>query len=195
MKTLLMYMALLVSLLMLAPACNPMDNLDEDPQVKAEAARYVDSLMQGLRDGTLESFRCPDVQWIHIPALLEYAKSTDLIGDDLSQLPARTLPANPLSSMMLSQCLEGTFALWMVEAARQHTLNATAKGYGGWPSLNPVIMAWNDSESMIFLASNPKSIEAQKEVYALYKSWWKASGGNKTAAAIDPLAGSLYQWH
>ena len=115
----------LLSLLLLLPAsCSQMeeDAIYGDAITKAEAQHFVDSLMTAFREGTLERLRCPRVRWEHIPALLEYGKSTKIIGDDPASGRIRALPANPISSYLMAQCSEGMFALWMVEAARINTL-------------------------------------------------------------------------
>ena len=171
--------------LTLAAGCNALDMTDDDAQTKAEASKYVDELMQAFRDGTAGSIYCPDVRWAHIPALLEYGKSTEMIGDG-----KHAIPANPISSWMMLQCTEGMFALWMVEAARIHTLNPGAKGIGGWPSQNPFVQPTDGEVTWIM---NDPAI--QQEVLDAYVAWWKAAKGKKSAASKDPLEGTGYMWH
>ena len=144
--------------------------------------------MLSFREGTLSGYLCPDVQWAHISALLEYGKSTEIVGDG-----AHAIPANPISSYLMTQCSEGMFALWMVEAARIHTLNPSAKGIGGWPSQNAFVQRLN--ENGIFPNWYINDPAVQQEVLTAYVSWWKAANGKKSAASVDPLAGTGYAWH
>lgn len=176
--------------LLLAGSCDGLKGLTAEEK----ASRYVDKLMTEFRNGTMEGVHCPDVQWVHIPALLEYAKSTEVIGQDPSDgdFPMRAIPTCPLSSFMMTQCLEGTFALWMVEAARLHSLPSRRNEYMGWPSLNPIIVSQNGSLSS---ASWPVcDVETHRAILAAYLKWWQAAGGNPEAASINPLEGTGYRW-
>ena len=175
--------------LLMAVSC---DNLN-DSMSDAEASRFVDSLMTGFRNGTLGHVRCPDVRWEHIPALLEYGKSTEMIGKDPSSgdFPMMAIPSCPLSSYLMTQCLEGTFALWMVEAARIHTLPSKDWDMMGWPSQNPFVQRLNGKNVSWYV----NSLEAHKAVLAAYQKWWESSKGRKSAASIDPLEGTGYAWH
>jgi len=176
----------LLSMMMLALAagCNALELTDDDPQT----SKYVDELMQSFRDGKLSSAYCPDVQWAHIPALLEYGKSIEIIGDG-----HHAIPANPISSHLMHECSEGIFALWMVEAARVHTLKPLAFGINGWPSQNPIIQRLNEGHNPPTWFVNDTAV--QQEVLDAYVNWWKASKGKKSAASIDPLEGTGYRWH
>lgn len=160
----------LLSMMMLALAagCNALDLTGDDPQTKAEASQYVDELMQAFRDGKLHSVYCPNVQWSHIPA-------------------------NPISSFMMFECSEGMFALWMVEAARIHTLDTETPSFGGWPSQNPFVQRMNETDAPPTWYPNDPAV--QQEVLDAYVNWWKASKGKKSAASIDPLEGTGYRWH
>ncbi len=175
-------------LLSLLSACNTLDLTDDDPQTKAEASKYVDELMQDFRDGKLSTVFCPNVQWSHIPALLEYGKSTEIIGDG-----THAIPANPISSFMMQECSEGLFALWMVEAARIHTLKPLAFGISGWPSQNPIIQRLNEGQKPPTWFVNDTAV--QKEVLDAYVAWWEKAKGKKSAASQDPLEGTGYMWH
>ena len=175
-------------LLSLLSACNTLDLTDDDPQTKAEASKYVDELMQDFRDGKLSTVFCPNVQWSHIPALLEYGKSTEIIGDG-----THDIPANPISSFMMQECSEGLFALWMVEAARIHTLKPLAFGISGWPSQNPIIQRLNEGQKPPTWFVNDTAV--QKEVLDAYVAWWEKAKGKKSAASQDPLEGTGYMWH
>ena len=175
-------------LLSLLSACNTLDLTDDDPQTKAEASKYVDELMRDFRDGKLSTVPCPNVQWSHIPALLEYGKSTEIIGDG-----THAIPANPISSFMLLECSEGMFALWMVEAARIHTLKPLAFGISGWPSQNPIIQRLNEGQKPPTWFVNDTAV--QKEVLDAYVAWWEKAKGKKSAASKDPLEGTGYMWH
>ena len=172
-------------LLALAASCSAGDMANDDP------TSYVDALMQSFRAGTVSSFTCPNVQWVHIPRLLEYGQSTEIISND-------AIPANPISSYHMSQCSEGMFALWMVEAARINTLydgNPPERKYAfGWPSMNAFVQKTNgeDRPSAAWL---PNDETVQKEVLEAYQKWWKEGKGRRSAAAIDPLDGTGYQWH
>ena len=190
-----------LSLLLLTVACGQQDedSFYGDDQTKAEASQFVDSLMTAFREGRMDRSRCPAVRWIHIPALLEYGKSTKVVGDDpTSGAPFQTLPSNPLSSFLMPQCLEGMFALWMVEAARINTLydgNPPERKYAfGWPSMNAFVQKTNgeDRPSAAWL---PNDETVQKEVLEAYQKWWKEGKGRRSAAAIDPLEGTGYKWH
>jgi len=172
-------------LLMLAGACSGLEMVDDELQSDAQASQYVDELMQSFRDGTLSAFSCPDVRWQHIPRLLEYGKSTEIISNV-------RIPSNPLSSFLLLECSEGIFALWMVEAARIHTLNPLKSGLGGWPSQNPIVQCFNEEGTTAWFVNDPA---VQQEVLDAYVSWWKASEGKKSAAAKDPLENTIYMWH
>ena len=174
--------------LTLAAGCNALDMTDDNPQTKTEASKYVDELMQSFRDGTAGSIYCPDVRWAHIPALLEYGKSTEIIGDG-----AHAIPANPISSHLMLECSEGIFALWMVEAARLHTLKPRASGIDGWPSQNPIIQRLNEGRIPPTWYVNDTAV--QQEVLDAYVAWWKAAKGKKSAASKDPLEGTGYMWH
>ena len=186
----------LVSLVLLAvvAACSDFDTRDDDLQTKAGASRFVDELMQDFRDGKIGSFRCPDVKWSHIPALLEYGKSTTIVGEvPYTSDRAWAIPASPLSSFMMFQCSEGMFALWMAEAARIHTLNPLASGINGWPSQNPFVQLMNgENEVPSWYVNDP---QVQQVVLDAYVKWWKSADGNKTAAKTDPLEGTGYCWH
>lgn len=175
-------------LLSLLSACNTLDLTDDDPQTKAEASKYVDELMRDFRDGKLSTVFCPNVQWSHIPALLEYGKSTEIIGDG-----THAIPANPISSFMMQECSEGLFALWMVEAARIHTLKPLAFGISGWPSQNPIIQRLNEGQKPPTWFVNDTAV--QKEVLDAYVAWWEKAKGKKSAASQDPLEGTGYMWH
>ena len=178
-------------LLALATACNEggLPVPDDDLATKAEISQYVDELMLSLREGTLSSTYCPDVQWAHIPALLEYGKSTKVVGD--GPVPgARAIPSNPISSFLMFECSEGMFALWMVEAARIHTLHPSATGIGGWPSQNPIVQPTDGEPTWIM---NDPAV--QQEVLNAYLDWWKAAKGQKSAASKDPMEGTGYRWH
>ena len=175
-------------LLSLLSACNTLDLTDDDPQTKAEASKYVDELMQDFRDGKLSTVFCPNVQWSHIPALLEYGKSTVIIGDG-----THAIPANPISSFIMQECSEGLFALWMVEAARIHTLKPLAFGISGWPSQNPIIQRLNEGQKPPTWFVNDTAV--QKEVLDAYVAWWEKAKGKKSAASQDPLEGTGYMWH
>lgn len=155
-------------MLALAAGCNALDLTGDDPQTKAEASQYVDELMQAFRDGKLHSVYCPNVQWSHIPA-------------------------NPISSFMMFECSEGMFALWMVEAARIHTLDTETPSFGGWPSQNPFVQRMNETDAPPTWYPNDPAV--QQEVLDAYVNWWKASKGKKSAASIDPLEGTGYRWH
>ena len=172
-------------MLAVAAGCNALDLTDDDPQTKAEASKYVDELMQSFRAGTVSSFTCPNVQWAHIPKLLEYGQSTEIVSNG-------AIPANPLSSYHMSQCSEGMFALWMVEAARIHTLNHKSKEFG-WPSQNPIIQRMNGSNQQSTWYVNDPAV--QQEVLAAYVSWWNDANGKKSAASQDPLEKTSYMWH
>ena len=178
--------------LLLAGSCDSLKGLTAEEK----ASRYVDKLMTEFRNGTMEGIHCPDVQWVHIPALLEYAKSTEVIGHDITsgESSMMTIPTNPLSSYMMTQCLEGTFALWMVEAARQHSLPASArrKDYFGWPSLNPIILSQDGSTSST--SWSVCDVETHQAVLAAYLKWWEQAGGDQSAASINPLEGTGYRW-
>ena len=173
-------------MLALAAGCNALDLTDDDPQTKAEASQYVDELMQAFRAGTISSFSCPNVQWAHIPKLLEYGQSTEIVSND-------AIPANPISSYHMSQCSEGMFALWMVEAARIHTLKPLASGIGGWPSQNPIIQRMNGNNQQPTWFVNDPAV--QQEVLTAYISWWNDANGKKSAASKDPLENTMYMWH
>lgn len=175
-------------LLSLLSACNTLDLTDDDPQTKAEASKYVDELMRDFRDGKLSTVFCPNVQWSHIPALLEYGKSTEIIDAG-----THAIPANPISSFMMQECSEGLFALWMVEAARIHTLKPLAFGISGWPSQNPIIQRLNEGQKPPTWFVNDTAV--QKEVLDAYVAWWKKAKGKKSAASQDPLEGTGYMWH
>ena len=177
--------------LMSAVSCDKMnDSLSE-----AEASRFVDSLMTGFRNGTLSHVHCPDVRWEHIPALLEYGKSTEMIGKDpeSGDFPMMAIPSSPISSFLMTQCLEGTFALWMVEAARIHTLSKRDGDLMGWPSQNPFVQRLNGENVSPSWYVN--SLEVHKAVLEAYQQWWASSRGRKSAASIDPLEGTGYAWH
>lgn len=179
-------------LLALLSACNGSE-LTDDSESQTEAAQYVDRLMQDFRDGNISAISCPNVQWRHIPYLLEYGKSTAIIGDDPSDGRARVLiPANPISSYLMFQCSEGMFALWMVEAARLHTLNSNNTGLNGWPSMNPFLQRLSADDSPLWYINNS---EVQQEVLDAYVKWWKAADGNRAAAKTNPLEGTGYMWH
>ena len=168
-------------LLALAASCSAGDMANDDP------TSYVDALMQSFRAGTVSSFTCPNVQWVHIPRLLEYGQSTEIVSND-------AIPANPISSYHMSQCSEGMFALWMVEAARIHTLNHKSKDYlMGWPSQNPIIQRMNGSNHQPTWYVNDPAV--QQEVLAAYVSWWNDAKGKKSAASRDPLEKTVYMWH
>lgn len=173
-------------LLMLAGACNGLEMNDVDLQSDEQAAQYVDELMQSFRDGTLSDFKCPDVRWQHIPRLLEYGKATEIISDV-------RIPSNPISSFMMQECSEGLFALWMVEAARIHTLKPLAFGISGWPSQNPIIQRLNEGQKPPTWFVNDTAV--QKEVLDAYVAWWEKAKGKKSAASQDPLEGTGYMWH
>ena len=167
------------------------DSYFVDATTKAEASKFVDDLMIGLREGTLDVMRCPNVQWLHIPALFEYAKSTETVGDDPNNGSAKPLPFNPLSSFLLFQCSEGMFALWMVEAARLHTLNPELEGFLGWPSNHPIIgRVDKEGHSIQYINDD----QVQEEILAIYTSWWNSAKGRKSSAKIDPLEGTGYRW-
>lgn len=178
-------------LLALLSACNGSE-LTDDSESQTEAAQYVDRLMQDFRDGNISAISCPNVQWRHIPYLLEYGKSTEIIGDDSSEGPALRIPANPISSYLMFQCSEGMFALWMVEAARLHTLNSNNTGLNGWPSMNPFLQRLSADDSPLWYINNS---EVQQEVLDAYVKWWKAADGNRAAAKTNPLEGTGYMWH
>lgn len=180
-------------MLALAAGCNALDLTGDDPQTKAEASQYVDELMQAFRDGKLHSVYCPNVQWSHIPALLEYGRSTEVVGGDIESGKACVIPANPISSFMMFECSEGMFALWMVEAARIHTLDTETPSFGGWPSQNPFVQRMNETDAPPTWYPNDPAV--QQEVLDAYVNWWKASKGKKSAASIDPLEGTGYRWH
>ena len=171
-------------LLALAASCSAGD-INEDPRADADPLFYVDALMQSFREGTLNSFTCPNVQWEHIPRLLEYGQSTEIVSND-------AIPANPISSYHMSQCTEGMFALWMVEAARIHTLNHKSKEFG-WPSQNPIIQRMNGNNQQPTWFVNDPAV--QQEVLAAYVSWWNDAKGKKSAASRDPLENTMYMWH
>ena len=186
-------------------ACNQMDPGDEtdEPEVYdaaalAEASQYVNELMNSLRNGTfnLSTFRCPDLQWIHIEALMEYGKSEEIIGDDPKAGSARALPAGPYSSELMFQVSEGMFALWMVEAARIHTLDpqatGVAKGMLGWPSRNPFVQKVNPGTGTMEWYVNDPAV--QTILFNAYADWWKEAGGRKSAAKINPLEKTGYVW-
>ena len=161
-------------------ACKEVE--DEEPEVfdslaLAEASQYVDNLIKSLRNGSLDALHCPDVQWIHIPALMEYGKSEEIIGDDPEVGYARALPSGPFSSEILFQVSEGMFALWMVEAARIHTLKPEAAGMAGWPSRNPFVVITNPNSGRMEKFINDPVV--QKIIYDAYADWWKAAGGKK----------------
>ena len=178
-------------LLSLLSACNGSE-LTDDSESQTEAAQYVDRLMQDFRDGNISAISCPNVQWRHIPYLLEYGKSTEIIGDDSSEGPALRIPANPISSYLMFQSSEGMFALWMVEAARLHTLNSNNTGLNGWPSMNPFLQRLSADDSPLWYINNS---EVQQEVLDAYVKWWKAADGNRAAAKTNPLEGTGYMWH
>jgi hypothetical protein len=193
----MMKQLLIISLVLLSVsvACSSLDddydNMDE--ATKAEASEYVDALMNAFRNGELHWLSCPDVQWAHIPQLLEYGKSTAIIGDDPSDGRARVLiPANPISSYLMFQCSEGMFALWMVEAARIHTLNPLATGIGGWPSQNPFVQTVEEGREPTWYINDPK---VQQEVLNAYTDWWKEGKGKRSTASVNPLEGTGYMWH
>lgn len=188
----------LLSLLLLPASCSQMEEaaIYGDVITKAEAQHFVDSLMTAFREGTMERLRCPRVRWEHIPALLEYGKSTVIVGDDPSSGSARALPANPISSHLMTQCSEGMFALWMVEAARIRTLyngNPPERDYCfGWPSQNSFVQKMNEGGFPTGYINDEK---VQKEVLEAYQAWWTAAKGRRSAASINPLADTDYQWH
>ena len=175
-------------LLTLSTACTGSYLSSEDPETKAENEQFVVNLMRDFREGSkLASLGCPDVQWRHIPALLEFGKSTAIVGDG-----TWTMPANPLSSFAMTQCSEGMFALWMVEAARLHTLNPNNSGIRSWPSMNPFVQRLSPDDAPLWYINNP---EVQQEVLDAYVKWWKAANGNTAAAKTNPLEGTGYMWH
>lgn len=191
----------LLSLMLLLPAsCSQMeeDAIYGDVITKAEAQHFVDSLMTAFREGTMERLRCPRVRWEHIPALLEYGKSTKIIGDDPASGRIRALPANPISSYLMAQCSEGMFALWMVEAARINTLykgNPPEREYCfGWPSQNSFVQKLNvdNANSPSWYINDEK---VQQEVLEAYQAWWLAAKGKRSAASINPLENTGYSWH
>lgn len=168
-------------LLALAASCSAGDMANDDP------TSYVDALMQSFRAGTVSSLTCPNVQWMHISRLLEYGQSTEIVSND-------AIPANPTSSCHMRECSEGIFALWMVEAARIHTLNHNSKEFGmGWPSQNPIIQRMNGSNQQPTWYVNDPAV--QQEVLAAYVSWWNDAKGKKSAASKDPLEKTIYMWH
>lgn len=187
----------LLSLLLLPASCSQMEEaaIYGDVITKAEAQHFVDSLMTAFREGTMERLRCPRVRWEHIPALLEYGKSTVIVGDDPFSGSARALPANPISSYLMTQCSEGMFALWMVEAARINTLykgNPPERDYCyGWPSQNSFVQK-QDASGPTWYVNDEK---VQKEVLEAYQSWWIAAKGHRSAASINPLEDTGYAWH
>jgi len=169
-------------LLALAASCSAGD-INEGPKADADPVSYVDGLMQSFRAGTLSVLlTCPDVRWEHIPRLLEYGKSTEIIGN----VP---IPANPISSYKMLECSEGMFALWMVEAARLQTLNHKVT----WPSQNPFVQSLNGSNNAPTWYINDPTV--QQEVLAAYVSWWNDANGKKSASSKDPLEKTVYMWH
>ena len=190
--------ALLALVLLLPASCSQMD---EDARygetiTKAEAQHFVDSLMTAFREGTMDRLRCPRVQWEHIPALLEYGKSTEIVGDDPASGTFRALPANPISSYLMAQCSEGMFALWMVEAARINTLyngNPPEREYCyGWPSQNPFVQKQNTGGMPDWYINDT---QVQKELLEAYQAWWSNAKGSRSSASINPLEDTGYRWH
>ena len=175
-------------LLTLSTACTGSYLSSDDPETRAENEQFVVNLMRDFREGKLASLGCPDVQWRHIPALLEFGKSKAIVGDG-----TWSMPANPFSSYEMTQCSEGIFALWMVEAARIHTLKPLAFGISGWPSQNPIIQRLNEEQKPPTWFVNDTAV--QKEVLDAYVAWWEKAKGKKSAASQDPLEGTGYMWH
>lgn len=188
-----------VLLLLMTAACGVHDTEYDWEGKAAEAKHYVDQLMTDFRDGTINTNICPPVMWEHIPYLLEYASSTTLVGKATTDVHATTIPSCPYTSFLMTQCLEGTFALWMVEAARIHTLygeNLSEKDYPfGWPSMNPFLQSTGKNGGEPEWHVN--DVTVQKIAQSAYERWWSAGQGLRIGkvAPIDPLAKTRYSWH
>lgn len=142
----------------------------------------VDTFVASLIKGSYEFDYLdplPDFTAEDIPALLHHAS-------DFREI--ESFPVNPISSYAPPSFRLGECLLWVVEAIRVTDL---AKNHLDYPSHHPILLRSNNPNIVDIL-----TIAELDEAYIHYKNWWEDNSDIdfNTLQAINPLAGTSYQW-
>ncbi len=150
----------------------------DDAIKKTDVELYIDL----LKSGRYDSLNLPAFSYTHIPALLEYRNDTQTITD---------FPNNPLSSMYMTECKLGMYALWTIESIRAASVESENL-FMRFPSLNPVLALKDADELELVFDDESHSNAAQ----AYYNWWWDDDHYDfDDFKYIDPLGGTNYKWH
>jgi len=151
---------------------------EDDPIKKLDVETYIDQ----LKSSRYDSLNLPAFSMADIPALLEYRNDTQTIAN---------FPNNPLSSMHMTECKLGMYALWTIESIRAVSVDGEYL-IRRFPSLNPVLALRDANELEVVFDDESHSIAAQ----AYYDWWWDDSHHDfDDFKYIDPLGGTNYKWH
>ena len=93
------------------------------------------------------------------------------------------------------ECRLGIYVLWIIEAIRLAP-NKSEDGSMPYASLNPLLIKKEDADSAQFQPLDTDDETSHSQVAQAYRDWWKIM---KTCCFsvqnVDPLEGSIYQWH
>ncbi|MBI9060637.1 MAG: DUF4943 family protein [Marinilabiliaceae bacterium] len=118
----------------------------------------------------------------HISELIKYIGEEQKIKD---------FPANPVSSMYISEIKLGLYVAWTIESIRKVAIGSDNL-IGRFPSLAPCILKRNSEEFITVSDAISHPIVAQA-----YRDWWEANKSKPfdVFKRIDPLLNTPYRWH
>lgn len=162
-----------LTILVLAISCKDHSTL--------QTAESVETYIALLRSNQYDSIMLPAFTPQDIPALLAYRNDTQVISE---------FPQNPISSLHMTQCTVGMYALWTIESIRQVSLNKAL--ILRFPSQNPILRL-RHSDELVMVADNTTQMIAANAYY----EWWKSNEHNdfNSFKNIDPLLTTNYTWH
>jgi len=168
------YLFLLV-IIVSALACTQKDS--EEPQVMS-VARYVEL----LKSNQYKAMELPAFNHAQIGELIQYVGEEEII---------KSAPANPISSMNVSEIRLGIYVAWTIESIRKVAIE-NVEPFGRFPSLVPGLRM-KDPDAFLPVSDDQSHLIIAKA----YKNWWEENKSKPfdDFMNIDPLENTPYTWH
>ena len=145
----------------------------------------VKNYVEQLKEGSYTSLYLPEFSVSDIPELLKYRNDRTIIYQ---------VPANLISSLLLSECRLGVIILWNIESIRAVEANSPDL-IGRWPSQNPLLVLRESPHTWV--VDKDSHFTAAKAYY----NWWNSYPSvdrmmlNPAQMKTDPLKSTKYMWH
>jgi len=167
MKTLIVFLTLIV-MISLAGCEKQLEN----PEVET----YINQ----LKSNSYTSYELPAFKPSDIPAILKFRNETLVI---------KNFPRNGISSLWMSECSLGMYALWTIESVRAVEIQSKYL-IGRFPSQNPILALISSTDLQLVY-----DLKSQKVAAKAYNDWWYSVHLFKDKMKIDPLKDTDYRWH